>query len=183
MTHRQAADAILHAGDRVSIQLHRPSNPLWWRASTDHTLSDVPEETTQSESPPPAPLFLPVPPTDSPLLPSTLSFPVAPTDSLPPSLLPGAPPDSLRPPQQSCEHELTQPTFFKESFHSTSEPHLASLLGEGPVKDAHSEPNLLEVTATRDHMFDITLRKGCRGFGFRLDKSKSERKGNCAWEH
>lgn len=51
------------------------------------------------------------------------------------------------------------------------------------VADCYSEPNILPEHAPEaterdgDVTFEVTLRKGYRGFGFRLDKAKSGRNG------
>ena len=66
-------------------------------------------------------------------------------------------------------------------FYSSSVPHLTEQMSdELSVSDSHSQPNLLEVAGARAgdrETFDITLRKSSLGFGFRLDKSKSDRDG------
>lgn len=177
MTHRQAVDTVLHAGEHVSLQLHRPYDTYWWRTSSDHSLSELPEETTHT-SPPQSPSL---PPESPPLPPSpTIEQKLSPTSQ---EHSPISEEDS-----ESLSHQLPQLpelSSFLESFYSSSEPHLAAVMAEASISDSRSEPNLLELTReTSNQVFDITLRKGYRGFGFRLDKTKSEKEGDLLyWQH
>ena len=84
----------------------------------------------------------------------------------------------LQPPprQSSCDdhQQFPEEVSFLESFHSSSEPHLSALIVD-KVSEAHSEPNLMGESS--EDVFNVTLRKGYHGFGFRLDRNKSEREG------
>ena len=250
MTHCQAAETVLQAGQCVSLLLHRPSDPHWWRGSSSQPLTPLPEESRDTPPPTQAPSAPPEsPPPPSPSLPSSPipTFSGTPPESSPPLQdyspvgeevseseessgpayqLPEEssgptyqlseessgpayqlPEESSGPTYQLSEessgpayqlseessgpayqlpeessgpsYQLPEESSFLDSFHSSSEPHLAELLAEVSISDSRSEPNLLSVPGegTREEVFDVTLRKGYRGFGFRLDKNKSGRKG------
>lgn len=161
MTHHQAAEVILNAGNDVSLQLHRPSDPYWWRASPTHSLTQssptqhIPSSPSSSQPPPP---ILPTLP------------PTSPRGDTPPTIL----------------RDLPHPKSETSHLHCSSEPDLMAVQEEEEVfvADCCSEPNILlghvpEATERDgDVTFEVTLRKEYRGFGFRLDKAKSGRNGN-----
>ena len=148
MTHQQAADVIVNASDTVTLQLHRPFDPYWWRASPTHSLTSYVSSPSHSlpsptkRTPSPLPPLPPIPP--HPLTEDTLEVESCPKQSSP-------------------EHDLL--TGLEDSvIVYSSQPHFQDT---GPHT---SEPG--------EHaIFDVTLRKGQRGFGFRLDKAKSGKKG------
>jgi C-terminal processing protease CtpA/Prc len=171
MTHRQAADAILRAGEHVRLLLHRPSDPHWWRTSPTHSLTGE-----WANSPHTSLSILTHPPSISP---HSASLPLsAPTPS---------------PPQRGGENAVTTeppelvPLRAEGSLlHSSSEPHIVAALQEEElsVADSRSEPNILleqaperEAVGGGESLFEVTLRKGYHGFGFRLDRSKSDKEG------
>ena len=171
MTHYQAADAILQAGDHVHLQLHRPFDPNWWLTSPSHNpLAESVRFQSPASDPPlsPSPPLLSTPPHPPPS-PPPLSTPPHPSPS--PSPLSTSPPDQ---PSNLAHLQLPE---MPSLCHSNSQPHLAGV-GTGDeesVLDSVSEPSQLD--EVRDNVFDIGLRKGHNGFGFRLDRSRSGNEG------